>query len=101
MIKVATWQPLMVYHKAFSILAERGELSARRKRAPLRFIWSLVHELAKTHPVEAVDVYDWVYDLDPAFSSPIRRSLMPAYRMLGIRTTERLVNIRSRLRRRP
>ena len=70
-----TWQHLMVYRKAFAMLAERGELSARRKRAPRRFIWSLMRELPKTHPAEAVDLYDWICELAPTFSSPIRRRL--------------------------
>lgn len=96
-----TWQHLMVYRKACAMLAERGELSARRKRAPRRFICSLMRELPKTHPAEAVDLYGWICELAPTFSPPIRRSLVPAYRMLGFRTTKRLVNIRSRPRGRP
>ena len=98
---VATWQHLMVYRKAFAMLAAMGELSDRRKRAPLRFIWSLMRELAKTHPAEAVIVYDWIYELDPAFAPPIRRSLALAYRLLGFRAAERLVNMRLHLRPRP
>jgi len=95
---VATWQHLMVYRKAFAMLAERGELSARRKRAPLRFIWSSMRELAKTHPAEAVDVYNWIHELDPAFRPTLRPSLALAYRMLGFRKTEWLVNLRAQLR---
>jgi glycosyltransferase involved in cell wall biosynthesis len=98
---VATWQQLTAYRKAFAMLAAAGELSPRRKRAPLRFVWSLMRELAKTHPAEAAAVYDWIHELDPAFAAPIRRSLALAYRTLGFRRTERLVNLRARLLGRP
>jgi glycosyltransferase involved in cell wall biosynthesis len=94
---VATWQKIMVYRKALTMLAAAGELSPRRKRAPLRFVWSLMRELAKTHPAEAAAVYDWIHELDPAFAAPIRRSLAMAYRTFGFRRTEHLVNLRARL----
>ncbi|MDP1967475.1 MAG: glycosyltransferase family 2 protein [Reyranella sp.] len=98
---VATWQQLTVYRKAFAMLGAAGELSPRRKRAPLRVVWSLMRELAKTHPAEAAAVYDWIHELDPTFAAPIRRSLALAYRTLGFRRTERLVNLRARLLGRP
>lgn len=91
---VRTWQRIMVYRKALVMLAEAGELSLRRRQAGLGFLWSATRDLAKTHPADAAEVYDWIYELDPAFSPPIRRSLALAYRMLGFRTAERLVNLR-------
>ena len=95
---VGTWQHIMVYRKALAMLAQAGELSPRRKRAGLGFLWSATRELAKTHPADAGVVYDWIYELDPGFSPPIRRSLALAYRVLGFRTTECLVALRASAR---
>ena len=93
---VGTWQKIMVYRKALAMLAAAGDLTPRRQRAGLRYLWSATRDLAKTHPAEAATVYDWIYQLDPGFAAPIRRSLALAYRLLGFRTTEWLVNLRRR-----
>ena len=94
-----TWQYIMAYRKTLALLERDGELSPRRRRAPLRFLWSLARELAKTHPADASDIYDWIYELDPDFTPPIRRSLAFAYRMLGFRRTESLVKLRASAKR--
>ena len=91
---VRAWQRIMVYRKALAMLAESGELTPRRCRAGVRFLWTAMRELAKTHPADAAAVYEWIYELDPGFAPPIRRSLALAYRLLGFRTAERLVNLR-------
>ena len=93
---VRTWQKIMVYRKALTMLAEAGELTPRRKRAGTPFLWSAMRDLAKTHSADAAKVYDWIYELDPGFAPPIRRSLALAYRLLGFRTAEWLVNLRRR-----
>lgn len=93
---VRTWQKIMVYRKALAMLAESGELTPRRKRAGVRFLWTAMRDLAKTHPADAAEVYDWIYELDPDFTPPIRRSLALAYRLLGFRRAEWLVNQRRR-----
>jgi glycosyltransferase involved in cell wall biosynthesis len=94
-----TWQHIAAYRKTLALLERDGELSPRRKRAPGRFLWSLARELVKTHPADASDVYNWIYELDPDFTPPIRRSLALAYRMLGFRTTEWLVKLRASTKR--
>lgn len=93
---VRTWQKIMVYRKALTMLAEAGELTPRRKRAGTPFLWSAMRDLAKTHSADAAKVYDWIYELDPGFAPPIRRSLALAYRLLGFRRAEWLVNLRRR-----
>jgi glycosyltransferase involved in cell wall biosynthesis len=98
---VATWQKLMAYRKAFTMLAAAGELSPRRTQAPLRFVWSAMRDLAKTHLADAAAVYDWIHEHDPAFAAPVRRSLALAYRTFGYRRIEWLVNLRARLLGRP
>jgi glycosyltransferase involved in cell wall biosynthesis len=93
---VRAWQKIMVYRKALAMLAETGELTPRRSRAGVRFLWTAMRDLAKTHPADAAAVYDWIHELDPDFAPPIRRSLALAYRLLGFRTAEWLVNLRRR-----
>lgn len=91
---VRAWQRIMVYRKALAMLAESGELTPRRRRAGVRFLWPAMRDLAKTHPADAAEVYEWIYELAPGFAPPIRRSLALAYRLLGFRTAEWLVNLR-------
>ena len=93
---VRAWQRIMVYRKALAMLAGSGELTTRRSRAGVRFLWTAMRDLARTHPADAAEVYDWIYELDPGFAPPIRRSLALAYRLLGFRTAEWLVNLRAR-----
>jgi glycosyltransferase involved in cell wall biosynthesis len=93
----ADWTNVQVYRKAVALLAKRGTLSPRRKRAAVSYLWPVVRNLAKTQLDEAEAAAAWIFELDPDFVPPERRSLSMAYRMLGFRTTERLVRIRSLL----
>src|SRR5690242_15329050 len=94
---LADWTNVQVYRKTVALLAERGTLSPRRKRAAVSHLWPVVRNLAKTQLDEAAAAAEWIFELDPDFVPPERRSLSMAYRMLGFRTTERLVRIRSLL----
>ena len=94
---LANWTNVQVYRKAVALLADRGTLSPRRKRAAVSYLWPVVRDLAKTQLDEAAAAAEWIFKLDPDFIPPERRSLSMAYRMLGFRTTERLVRIRSLL----
>jgi glycosyltransferase involved in cell wall biosynthesis len=94
---LADWTNIQVYQKAVALLAERGTLSPRRKRAAVSYIWPVVRNLAKSQLDEAAAAAEWIFELDPDFVPSERTSLSMAYRMLGFRTTERLVRIRSLL----
>ena len=63
----------------------------------MSYLWPVVRNLAKTQLDEAAAAAAWIFELDPDFVPPERRSLSMAYRVLGFRTTERLVRIRSLL----
>ena len=98
---LADWTNVEVYRKAVALLAEQGELSARRKRAAVGYVWPVVRNLAKTQLDEASAAAKWIFELDPDFVPPVRKSLAMAYRVLGFRTTERLLRIRALLGRQP
>lgn len=95
---LAHWTYISIYRKALGMLAASGELTARRKQAAIDHLWPLARNLAKTHPHEARDVVDWIFQLNPQFDPPIRRSLGLAYKVLGFTATERLLRFREALR---
>lgn len=96
---LAHWTNIQVYRKAVAMLAARGELSARRKRAAVSYIWPVVRTLAKTQLDEAAAAAQWIFELDPEFVPPVRKSIAVGYRTLGFAATERLIGIQAYFRR--
>ena len=97
---LAHWTNIEVYRKAAAMLAEQGELSPRRRRAAAAYIWPVVRTLAKTELEEAADAAQWIFELDPEFVPPVRKSIALGYRLLGFAATERLVGFQADLKRR-
>ncbi len=95
---MAHWTNIEVYRKAVAMLAARGELTPRRKRAAVAYIWPVVRALAKTQLGEAAAAASWISKLDPEFRPPVRASIAFGYRTLGFAATERLVALQARLR---
>ncbi len=95
---LAHWTNIEVYRKAVALLAARGELSPRRRRAAVAYIWPVVRTLAKTEREEAAAAAQWIFDLDPEFVPPVRKSISLGYRMLGFAATERLVGLQTALK---
>ena len=96
----ADWTNIAVYRKAVAMLAARGELTPRRKRAAVSYIWPVVRNLAKWEIGEAAAAARWVFELDPGFAPQERGSILLGYKMLGFAATERLVRVQASLRRR-
>ena len=96
----ADWTNIAVYRKAVAMLAARGELTPRRKRAAVSYIWPVVRNLAKWEIGEAEAAARWVFELDPGFAPQERGSILLGYKMLGFAATERLVRVQASLRRR-
>ncbi len=95
------WTHIEVYRKAVAMLAAQGDLSKRRRRAAVAHMWPVVRNLARSQLDEAAAAAKWIFETDPEFEPPIRRSLAAAYRLLGFKMTERLVRIRALFRRGP
>jgi len=87
-----------IYKKALRELADRGELTKRRKTAACNILWHLAHWVAKTHIKEGEGIYNWVYELDPEFRPAGNPSLQRLFSMLGFRKAERLLRIRRSLK---
>ncbi|UYN93254.1 MAG: glycosyltransferase family 2 protein [Enhydrobacter sp.] len=98
---LADWTTVAVYRKAVELLTAKGELTARRKRAAVRFIWPVVRSLAQTAPDEAAAAAEWIFRLDPEFVPPVRPSIRAGYRLLGFGATERLIGLGGLLRKPP
>src|SRR5258708_35278420 len=64
---LADWTNVEVYRKAVALLADRGELSARRKRAAVSYVWAVVRNLTKTELDHASAAAQWIFELDPDF----------------------------------
>ena len=67
---VVHWQHWQIYRRVLAELDRRGDLTPRRERAAARALWPLAHWMGYSHPSEAAEVADWVYQLDPSFRPP-------------------------------
>jgi len=87
-------QHLQVYRQILAMLNRRGELTPRRRRAAARALWPLAAWIGYSHPREAGDLSDWIYELDPEFVPPGNGLLGLCYRKLGFRKTQHLLRYR-------
>ncbi|MEL6457011.1 MAG: glycosyltransferase [Cyanobacteria bacterium J06621_15] len=88
------WQHLNIYKRILGELAYRNELTIRRRKAACKVLWSLAHWIAYTHPPEAAEVAEWIYQLDPDFQPPEAGLLGQLYQHLGFLPTEHLLSFR-------
>ncbi len=93
----ARWWHLELYRKAASLLAARGELNERRKRAIAKSLWRVAHWTAYTDYSAACGIAKWVRELDPGFVPPEGGLLGYLYRRTGFAFTERILCIRRRI----
>jgi glycosyltransferase involved in cell wall biosynthesis len=98
---LAEWTNIEVYRKAAALLERRGELTPRRRRAAVAYVWPVVRGLAKTQLDEAAAAAEWIFKLDPDFVPPVRAPIRLAYRLIGFRRTERLIRLWSLFRKPP
>ena len=91
---VTNYQHLHVYRRILAELASENELTPRRKKAACRVLWPLAHWTGFTHPLEAGEIADWIYQLDPEFLPPEAGVLGKLYRHLGFGKTEALLRLR-------
>lgn len=87
-------QHLMLYRKILARLESKGELTPRRKKAACKILWPLAHWIAYSHPDEACEVAEWVFQLDPEFCVPESGVLGVLYRRISFRKTELLLRLR-------
>jgi glycosyltransferase involved in cell wall biosynthesis len=96
--QVTNWQHLNIYKNILGRLATNGQLTEARKKAACTVLWPLAHWVAKTSVSDALEIVEWVYELDPGFVIPERGALGSLYKILGFKTTERLLRLRRSLK---
>lgn len=99
--RLAHYTNVQVMRKAIGLLERQGEATPRRKRAAAAYLWPIVRNLAKTELDEASAAADWLFELAPDYSPPVRRVILAAYKHLGFRATERLIRPWALLRKPP
>jgi len=84
----------MLYRRILARLESKGELTPRRKKAACKVLWPLAHWIAYSHPDEASEVAEWVFQLDPEFRVLESGALGMLYRNIGFRKAELLLRLR-------
>ena len=92
-LTVSHYQRLTIYKKCLGVLAARGELTERRRRAAAGPLWRLAHGIAYTDPAGGAEVASWVRELDPHFEPPERGVLGWSYTHTGFRRTEQMLRL--------
>lgn len=95
---VQNFQHLEIYKRTIEVLKEQSLLSKRRIDASLKVLFPLAQWMAKNNLSESIDLYKWILQLDPHFIIPEKGSLASLYKILGFESTEKLLNIRRKLK---
>jgi hypothetical protein len=98
---LANYANLEVIRKAVGLLDRQRELSMRRKRAAVSYVWPIVRNLARAELDEASAAADWIFKLDPDFVPPVRPVIRLSYEYLGFRATEQLIRLWALFRKPP
>ena len=86
---------LKIYKKVYQLLADRGEMNARRGKASTASrLWPLAHQIARYDLDEATRVFNMIRELDPDFIVPGSGFLPRLYNTLGFRRAAILLKIR-------
>lgn len=96
--QVTNWQHLNIFKKILGELNEQGKLTQQRKNSACTVLWPLAHWIAKNHLNEAVEVVNWIYELNPDFKVPEKGFLGTMYNKLGFKTTEKILATRRLLK---
>lgn len=89
---------LMIYKQSLSTLKLQNELTTRRIDAALKVLWPLAHWIAKNNLKEAIQVYNWIKELNPNFIIPENGGIGFLYKKLGFATTEKILIVRRKLK---
>ena len=85
---------LNIYKRCFTYLAQNQLLTQRRKNAACNNLWHLAHWVAKTHLDDAIEIYKWVYELNPNFTPTENLSVAKLFNLLGFKGAQQLFRFR-------
>ncbi|HTH81509.1 MAG TPA: glycosyltransferase family 2 protein [Mucilaginibacter sp.] len=88
------FQHLLIYKNILYQLQHTGRLTQRRIDAACGILWPLAHWIAKDSITEAVDLVNWLNELNPNFTIPEKGVLGFMYKTLGFKNTEKILRLR-------
>ncbi|CAH0166659.1 MULTISPECIES: glycosyltransferase family 2 protein [unclassified Pedobacter] len=97
--QAANWQSLNIYKKILAKLNESGTLNESRIAAACTSLWPLSTWIAKDHPMDGLDVYNWILELNPSFKIPENGALGFGYNLLGFKNMQKVMSMRRKIKR--
>ena len=91
---VQDYQHLNLYKKVLAQLAEKEELTDRRKKASIKALWPLCCWIARHNLEDSISLLEWIKQLDPDFTIPDKGLLGFLYKYVGVNNTHRLLKIK-------
>ncbi|MBB3057101.1 glycosyltransferase family 2 protein [Mucilaginibacter gotjawali] len=91
---VQDYQHLNIYKNILAQLAEKGELTERRKKASVKALWPLCCWIARHDLEDSVSLFEWIKQLDPDFKIPDKGLTGFLYKSIGVNNTHRLLKIK-------
>jgi len=91
---VQDYQHLNIYKNILAQLAEKGELTERRKKASVKALWPLCCWIARHNLEDSISLFEWIKQLDPDFEIPDKGVLGFLYKNVGVNNTHRLLKIK-------
>ncbi|MDR3695469.1 glycosyltransferase family 2 protein [Mucilaginibacter sp.] len=88
------FQHLNIYKNILAQLRQNDQLTARRIKASVKILWPLCHWIAKNDINDAVNLLNWIIELDPDFRIPEKGLVGALYQILGFKLTEQILSIR-------
>ncbi|MDB4919641.1 glycosyltransferase family 2 protein [Mucilaginibacter sp.] len=92
--QVQNYQHLNLYKYILGQLSKEGKLTTRRIKASINVLWPLCHWIAKDNINEAAVLLKWIVELNPDFTPPNKGGIGFMFRIVGFKTTERILSIR-------
>lgn len=83
-----------IYQTTFVVLTAQGQITQRHKSAACNNLWHLAHWVAKIDISTGLEIYQWVYQLDPNYRPVTNLGVARLYQTLGFVGTEKLLRLR-------
>jgi glycosyltransferase involved in cell wall biosynthesis len=91
-LDVQHFQQLNIYKYILPKLQASEQLTQRRTDAAINVLWPLCTWIAKSHLPDAVDLYNWILTLKPAFTIPEKGITGKLYNKAGFALTQKLLS---------
>lgn len=82
-----------IFKTSFEVLTAKGQLTQRHKNAACNNLWPLAHWVAKTDIKTGEEIYNWVYQLNPAYQPTNNLTIARLYKTIGFVRTEKFLRL--------